>query len=204
VEKLKKKNRIASLYREEDEEMEMILFPAQTLIASPAKEVIIQEAGKHTFTIINEAHLYPEHRVFIKSLLGDLFKIGYTHICFEDLRFDNDIIYTKQNCPDQKKGFYLQESNMAELVREALQTGYYIHSYDTHLQERDSIAASNLLNINNKYPDEKILVVCGFTHNNEMPEEKKVAGYLKQMGTDPLTINQTLFYEANHTEMYKK
>lgn len=61
-----KRFRTAHLGLDEKEKMSV------SIQAVPAADVVLRQAKTKEVVIINEAHLYPQHRVFVKSLLPAL------------------------------------------------------------------------------------------------------------------------------------
>lgn len=154
---------------------------APSVVAEPARQKIVEEARKTSVTMMNEAHLYPEHRVFVKSLLSDLYAIGYRHLCVEDLDLPS-VAKDGWEHPQQTDGFYINEPAMGDLIREAVRIGFELHSYDAPgSSRRDSLAACNLLRIHKKNPQDKMLVFCGFAHNMEHRSSRCAASFFKQM-----------------------
>lgn len=80
-----KRFRTAHLGLDEKEKMSV------SIQAVPAADVVLRQAKTKEVVIINEAHLYPQHRVFVKSLLPALYKLGYRHLCMEDLTFPDTL-----------------------------------------------------------------------------------------------------------------
>lgn len=169
-----------------------------------ASKIILQEANKYTVMMVNEAHLYPQHRIFFKSLLSDLYNLGYKHLCMEDLVLPDTLGYVK--FPERNMGYYIQEPCMGDLVREALKLGFILHSYDVpESKYRDSLAAENIQHICYSYPRDKVLVYCGFSHNMEHRSSTCMASYFKRIsGVDPLTIDQTVYCERELSIYYSQ
>jgi len=108
--------------------------PATVRLSMTAKEVvdarklILKEASKYRVLLINEGHSHPEHRLFTKSLLLDLYKQGYRIFMAEGIWANNTIMAKKY--PVSTDGIYLNEPAYASLVRYALKTGYKVEGYD--------------------------------------------------------------------------
>lgn len=200
---IRKKNEVAEKIREISPVLQKEELLEASIQAFPAKPIVIREASKTSLTMINEAHLYPEHRVFVKSLLKDLYAIGYRHFCVEDLA----VSYSpgeSAEVPQQTDGFYINEICMGDLIREAARIGFQLYAYDAPgTINRDSIAARNILAVYEKHPEEKVLVYCGFSHNMEHRKSSCVAAYLQRIaGLDPLTIDQTVYCEKEQSVYY--
>lgn len=192
-----KRFRTAHLGLDEKEKMSV------SIQAVPAADVVLRQAKTKEVVIINEAHLYPQHRVFVKSLLPALYKLGYRHLCMEDLTFPDTL--QKALFPEKKMGYYIRESCMGDLMREALKLGYRLHAYDVPASKhRDSLAAENVKHIRADYPHDKLLIYCGFSHNMEHRSSACMASCFKRIsGIDPLTIDQTVYCERESSGYYE-
>lgn len=93
-----------------------------------AKKLILKEAGKYRVLMINEGHSHPEHRLFTKSLLQDLYKQGYRLFMAEGIWSNNTI--TAKKYPVSTDGIYLNEPAYASLIRYAIKIGYKVEAYD--------------------------------------------------------------------------
>lgn len=199
---MENKEKASHTYRQEKTALKNSEILIEEVYLQDAKFFIIEQAKDYSVMMINEAHLYPQHRVFFKSLLKELYEIGYRHLCLEDLAAGD---YFGIEYPKNKMGFYINEPTMGELVREALKLGYKLHAYDEpEKSNRDSVAAENIYTIYNTYipKSEKVLVYCGFAHNMES-RKKSMASYFKSISRiDPLTVDQTTYYEAEHSPFY--
>jgi hypothetical protein len=189
-----------------------------------AKIYILNEAKKHKFVLINEAHHDPRHRVFVTSLLEGLFAQGFTHFGIETLSH-TDSLLNKRGYPYISSGEYLIEPQFGNLVREAQKIGFIIFPYEStekldidskksvpekiiaKMDFRDSIQAKNIMHVVEKNPDSKFLIFAGFGH---IAERKKsgwttMATNIKNWtGLDPLTIDQTNMTEHNNEKYNDK
>lgn len=180
----------------------------------PARDYILQEAAKHRIVIFNEAHHQPLHRVFTASFLDTLWNMGFRYFGAEGL-VEFPYHQEKRQFPISGDGFYLDEPQYGNLVRNAMQLGYNVFGYDnhgienfvndsTHLELRDKFQAQKILKILQTDSTVKILIHCGYGHLTE----KKRAGSYKTMGVwikelsgiDPLTIEQTRLTEKGNPE----
>ena len=98
-----------------------------------AVDYIIQQARNKEIVIINEAHHNSSHRVFTKSLLKELFDSGYTNLGLEALSNQSSIDSTlnERKYPIQKTGLYTKDPQFGDLIRTALEIGYYVFPYET-------------------------------------------------------------------------
>jgi hypothetical protein len=89
-----------------------------------AADYIIQEAQKNQVVMINEAHHNSMHRAFTKSLLKRLFDNGYKNLGLEALdRGEHlDSALNNRGYPIQKTGYYTQDPQFGDLLREAIKT----------------------------------------------------------------------------------
>jgi hypothetical protein len=93
-----------------------------------AREFLLQEARKYRVLLINEAHNRPEHRLFTKSLLKELYNDGYRVFLAEGI-WGNSMIGTR-SYPISQDGFYINEPNYASLIRYAKGLGYSTGAYE--------------------------------------------------------------------------
>ena len=173
----------------------------------PAKEYILEKAIDEQVLIINEAHHSSHHRFFTKSLLKELFSLGYTNLGLEALGNGEylDTLLLKRKYPVQETGWYIIEPQFGDLVREAIEIGYNVFPYeqtsDSNGKLREIEQAQNISEIIEQRPSEKFLIHCGFDHALEGTHaswEKAMAGRLKEFtGIDPLTINQVVYSEKS-------
>lgn len=178
-----------------------------------AVDFIVKEAMKNRIIIINEAHHYPRHRVFVQMLLPKLKEIGYTYIGFEALHYDSMLV--KRGFPEKTTNVYENEPNFGNLIRESLKLGYTPFAYEAgkdssgrqlNLNPREIAQAKNINKIFEKNSTAKFIIFCGYDHANEDSVHKKnwdmsMAGRLKQItGIDPLTIDQVKLSEHSSKE----
>ncbi|HET8859992.1 hypothetical protein [Marivirga sp.] len=175
-----------------------------------AADYIIKEAQKNQVVMINEAHHNSMHRAFTKSLLQRLFDNGYKNLGLEAL--DNgenlDSALNSRGYPIQKTGYYTQDPQFGNLIREAIEIGYEVFAYERigtdFGKNREIEQAKNIQKVIESRPNEKFLIHCGFDHlmeGNYSGWEKAMAGRLTEYaGIDPLTINQDEYSERSKTE----
>ncbi len=171
-----------------------------------ASEYIIERAGREQIIIINEAHHFPFHRTFIASLLKGLYAKGFRYYGAETLDYTDSVI-NQRKYPILSSGFYVPEPQFGNLLREALQLGYYLFAYEARTQEslgdakrREFEQARHIQIILEKNPKAKILVHAGYDHIREDSLGgswgKAMAGRLKELtGINPFTIDQEVLTE---------
>ncbi len=174
-----------------------------------ATDYIIREAEKHEWVLINEAHAVPQHRNFVRRLLPALSKAGFKYLALEAIGMtsngmQNDTSIEERGYPTIHSGFYIKEPEFGQLIREAVQHGFEIIGYDQGSgSEREILGAQHILKqIEADGKRGKTLVLCGWDHIKEEETgtywEYALAGRLKEFtGEDPLTINQTQYYERS-------
>ncbi len=175
-----------------------------------AVDYIIQEAQKNQVVMINEAHHNSMHRAFTKSLLQRLFDNGYKNLGLEALDIGNnlDSALNRRGYPVQKTGYYTQDPQFGDLIREAIEIGYEVFAYERlgtdFGKNREIGQAKNIQKVIESKPNEKFLIHCGFAHlmeGNYSGWEKAMAGRLTEYtGIDPLTINQFEYSERSKAE----
>lgn len=170
-----------------------------------AKSVILEKAAQNRILLINEGHHLPNHRVFTRSLLGDLKKLGYRHLGLEAINFDLDTMHSN-GYPTYSSGFYTSEPQFGELIRTAVELGFTVFGYDpedAYDEEREVQQAKNIKAVMDKFPNDKVLVHCGFGHLYENPNSRLMGYQLAQMtNNNPLTVNQ-YDYSERHSLHYE-
>ncbi|WP_445386250.1 hypothetical protein ACT6NV_05465 [Robiginitalea sp. IMCC44478] len=171
----------------------------------PAHDYILERAKNEQIIIINEAHHNSFHRFFTKSLLKDLFELGYKNIGLEALLngTDKDSLLSEREYPITSTGMYISEPQFGNLVRDALEIGYNVFPYeqtsDVNNTEREIEQARYIEEVIRSKPGEKFLIHCGYDHAYEGKHGwwgKAMAEQLKEYtNIDPLTINQTSYDE---------
>jgi len=182
----------------------------QTYKKVNAKNYILEKAKETRIVIINEAHHNSFHRVFTKSLLKKLYDLGYTNLGLEALSTSDslNLALNKRKYPILEDGHYIKEPQFGNLVREALEIGYHLFSYDTLTRGNQSIReiteAKNIQKEIDSKPNEKFLIHCGYAHVHEGEDKSwavTMAQRLKEYTEiDPLTISQTSYSEKGKPE----
>lgn len=175
-----------------------------------ARDYIIEQAATNQVVIINEAHHSSLHRIFTKSLLKELYNVGYRNLGLEALsngKFTDSLLSERQH-PIQKTGHYIKDPQFGDVVRTALDIGYRVFPYEqtsnVNGKPREIEQAKNIQKAMEEHPNEKFLIHCGFDHALEGEHgswEKAMAGRLTEYtGIDPLTINQVVYSERSKPE----
>jgi len=170
-----------------------------------AKRFITFIASNYKVIMLNEANNKPIHRAFAYSLLDVLYTRGYRYLAMEMLNPMPDHELTKLT---YKTGHFATEPVAGELIRQALELGYTLISYqdpegNRHTPtERDSIQALNIANILKDDPQAKIFVYGSYGNIAEKsisPDFIPMGMAFKRMtGIDPLTIDQTDMTEESN------
>jgi hypothetical protein len=158
----------------------------------------IHFAAKNTRVLmINEAHNKPLHSAFVLSLLKDLYKEGYRLLAMEMLNNFSDHELSRLRL---QTGYYTSEPVLGELVREALNIGYRLVSYEdtatSHKPvQRDSVEAANIYQALQQDTAARMLVLASYTHISEKQGEDgfipMALAFKRMSGIDPLTVDQT-------------
>ena len=179
-----------------------------------AVDYIIKKSKTEQIIIINEAHHQPRHRVFTRELLQGLYQQGYRYLGAETIS-EGDTNLNARKYPTQFTGYYTQEPMYGDLIRTALEIGFFVFPYETTVFLSDSTAgkhreieqAKNIKKVLERDPEAKILIHCGYDHllETEVPElEKAMAGRLQEFtGINPFTINQERYTERSSL-MYER
>lgn len=177
-----------------------------------AKDYIVSKAKEHDIIMFNENHFLPRHRNFVRSLLPDLYELGYRYLAIEAIgmlgdgsMYDKDLI--ARGYPIIHTGHYIKEPEFSMLIRTAIEHKYSIIGYDEGSSygysggEREERGANNILSQMELDGNQgKLIVLCGWDHLKEGKSgtywEYALAERLKQKtNKDPLTINQTEYNE---------
>lgn len=168
----------------------------------PARQVILDAAAKTNLVIINEAHFSGLHRVFLRTLLKDLYQLGYTFLGMEALDH-SDTLLNSRKYPVLASGYYTQEPCFGNLIRDALETGYTLFAYEQVYEDstqkamgRELAQAMNIKKVIDRNPSAKMILYCGYDHVYEDSLKTwmglPMAGQIKRLtGINPLTIDQT-------------
>ena len=172
-----------------------------------AKKIIIQKASKNQIIIFNEEHYNPRNRVFVASLLKNLKAAGYKYFAAET--FTNDSTFAKSKHPNLQTGFYTNEPQFGNLIREAVKLNFSFYPYEDTTgasgREREISQAKNLAELFKKEPNAKLIIYCGFDHIFEDSISgwgKAMAGRLKEFtGIDPFTVDQIILSERSEKDI---
>jgi hypothetical protein len=183
-----------------------------TFRITDAKDYIIERAKNERIIIINEAHHIPYHRVFIASLLTELYKAGFRYYGAETINYLDSAINSRKY-PVLTSGYYTVELQFGNLVRKALNDGYFVFGYEARSTEsfsnpevREIEQAKNIYRILQNDPNARILLHSGYDHIREDSVggtwKKAMAARLTDLtGIDPFTINQEVLTERAHPSL---
>lgn len=169
-----------------------------------AIEYILSKADNYQVIMLNEAHHSSLHRNFTKLLLKGLSEKGFKYFGLEAVNQKDSI--NERKFPIQSSGSYTNEPEFGNLLREALELGYFVFGYEASFgrngKQREIEQAENIKKILDKDPQAKIFIHAGFDHIREDENinnwEKAMAGRLKEFtGIDPLTIDQVSMTEKS-------
>ena len=189
-------NRIGSLQAGDLER----LHNAQDVDAITA---IVAEAQSRQIVILNEAHQMPLHRAFAMRLARELRKIGYEYLACETCEEAFDAGYVKQST-----GYYTQEPQYANFLRDASDDGWKFVHYDeirfdkTLSAEQNEIlretrqAANIVAATLARDAKAKVFIYVGHGHGMKRHTDSTqtifMAEYLQKLtNIDPLSIDQT-------------
>jgi hypothetical protein len=195
--------------------------PLDEAEALDALEVIVELARDRQIVILNEAHHIPETRPLTLAVARELRKLGFSYLACE--AFSPAITsYEKTGYPSQKNcSGYLAEPVFADLIRQAGNLGYRFVHYETEnfagpsgdrydsINSREIDQSRHLIErIFAQDPDAKVLIHCGYSHATENWQELDDGRELawmaarlgKELGLDPLTIDQTYQRQKLHPE----
>jgi hypothetical protein len=159
--------------------------------------------------MINEDHINPYTRIFMRDLLEPLQKKGFKVFAAETLSaYDTIFPYHKLK---QGTGFYISEPNYGNLLRSAMYMGYTIYNYENGMdydsttrlsraEFREFQQAKNLVRIVQDSNHPKIIVFAGHGHIKKKGNtgRKMMASFFKDLtGITPFCIDQTVMTEAD-------
>ena len=172
-----------------------------------AREYIIEHSKNEQIIIINEAHTFPNHRIFTHSLLQELYENGYRYLGLEALVETQDTLINERKYPIIESGYYTKEPEFGNFIYTALKIGFTLFGYDYGYErggkEREIAQARNIANFMEQNPHGKVLIHCGHAHViegalNNPTWEKAMAERLKEYTQiNPFTIDQTQFAEKS-------
>lgn len=180
--------------------------------AQEAIAAVVRASAGRRVVILNEAHVASRHRLFLASVARALRGEGFTHLAAET--------FTNFDTPRQSPiaelragaslrpghGYYLNDPVYAEAVREALDLGYRLVSYEQVVEPgqlgaspqsgvpaREQAQAENLAAALKRFPTARFLVHVGYGHLS-----KRAFGLGPMMaeqlqaitGVNPMTIQQ--------------
>jgi hypothetical protein len=177
--------------------------------AQAAIPFLLNQTKDKKIVIINESHHNQMHRVFTTQLLQGLYNQGFRYFGLEGLTTSSghDARINKEKYPTLASGYYTVEPQFGNLIREALQMGFEIFSYENSRggsgKPREIGQAKNIQAFINKHTDGKLLIHCGYDHVVEADTfgswGKAMAGRLKEFtGIDPFTIDQVALTERSN------
>jgi len=166
---------------------------------------LLQNLGNETQVFgINEVHGVSLSRSFIYNMLPILKKKGFNYLVLEGLYEEIQEEHNSSIYPLKNAGWLVAETIMGELQRQAKELGFTLVSYD--VQGTGSNVTRELQSFQNiqdrifkNDPNAKIILFAGHSHVSELPIGKLLpfGAQFLEVGIDPLTINQTDYYERN-------
>ncbi|MEX0596271.1 MAG: hypothetical protein WD512_07200, partial [Candidatus Paceibacterota bacterium] len=181
------------------------LFNDYTMV--DATEFIVKASKNYHFTSINESHFSGLNRNYVRSLLLPLWESGYRYFAMEALS-QRDSLINSRSIPLMSSGYYFNEVNLGNLVREAKKIGYKLIAYDEFFNTenndqnqslREKAQAQNLYDqtlANDSIG--KVLIYSGHDHQvtENMNGNRFMGGWLREIsGLDLLTIEQVIMTE---------
>lgn len=173
----------------------------KSAVELPAQATLSRLSAPYDILLMDELHHLPQHRVFLHSMLKQLYVNGYRYLALEALY--EDVMKTKTVSVDA--GVYTREPNFANMIKEAIRLGFTVFGYEgsdfSSNTIRDSIAAVNIL----KQWDPgngKLIVYGGPAHiNKEETRWGKSVGYwLTRAGYKTFSATQTGLYYSDQPE----
>lgn len=174
--------------------VDSIISKRNAIINDAVFDSISEASSRTNVVMLNEMHWKPNHRVVASKLLKALNNKGYKYLAIEAVYKNRDSLLNFRGYPIKNDGYYTREPYFGLFIREALDLGFKIVSYDNfETNNREETQAKNIKKIIEKDSTAKIFVYAGIAHINEKEtvKGKRMAAYFKELtNIDPLTINQ--------------
>ena len=168
-------------------------------INDDALNYLIQKSKDERVVMLNENHFIPNHRILAEILIDSLYNYGFRYLAMEGI-YESDIVLNERRFAITSTGYYTREPMMANLIRKAIDKGYYVFGYDffEDVKDREKNGAYNIIQKSiAKDSIGKVFVLAGHGHINEAettPHREMMARmFFLQSGIDPLTIHQEGF-----------
>lgn len=91
------------------------------------KDFIVDKAKSYRMVMINEAHDRPQHRIFTKSMLKDLYDQGFNVLMVEGMWYSSNAM--SKGYPVDTDGAYINEPVYASMIRYARKIGFDVETY---------------------------------------------------------------------------
>ena len=181
--------------------------------SAAALPYIIDRAKQRQIVIVNERHHVSTDRLLTISLLAPLAELGYRYLAIEAV-WNGDPV-NERGYAVGATGYYVNDTVFAEMIREAVATGYTIVPYEIEGHQGSEGGEAGSIRRNREYwqatnlrertlkldANAKVLIHCGYSHLLESEDAGWMASILKSAtGIDPLTVDQTLLSERSASE----
>ncbi|MCL1850528.1 MAG: hypothetical protein FWF70_03855 [Bacteroidetes bacterium] len=160
-----------------------------------ALNYLIQKCKDERVVMINENHFTPHNRILGEIILDSLYNYGFRYLAMEAI-FDNEDVLNQRGFAVTHTGFYTREPIMANLIRKAIEKGYYVFGYDNFTSDREKEQALHIYQKTlAKDSTSKVLVFAGFQHIDETEGARNwmARKFFLLTGIDPLTVEQQRF-----------
>jgi len=185
-----------------------------SILRSPIKAVdaqkyILENYSKEPLLMFNEAHNRGQHRAFLRSMLPELYKAGYTYLAMEALSLADSAL-NRRKYPVKSSGYYIREPAFGQLVRDALALGFILIPYEdtSKIQkDREKSQAQNIFNFQVAHPGAKMIIWAGHDHIYKLPYGGKTrmgAILCDLTGSDIPSFDCTALKEFNKKEFENK
>lgn len=157
-----------------------------------ALNYLIQKSKDERVVMINENHYAPHHRILAEILMDSLYNYGFSYLAMEAI-WEDDTVLNKRGFAITNTGFYTREPMMANLIRKAIEKGYYVFGYDDYTNDREKNQARNIFQKTlDKDTLSKVLVLAGFGHidKTERTRNWMAREFFLLTRIEPFTINQ--------------
>lgn len=160
---------------------------------------------------LNEVHTVPVFRKILYQSLTDLRAKGFKYLALETLYYEKQGQVNLDKKPRKDLGFFNGEITMGDVMRRAKEMDFELIAYDAQgvgsQSKRELLSFQNIIERTlEKDPNSKIILFAGHSHIAEakIGRIKNLGLQFREYGIDPLTINQTAYYERNVSGLIKE
>ncbi len=183
-----------------------VAVPSEHLQTVKASKWLLEAARNSRVLMFNENHYEPQARVFVRSLLPELRRAGFTHIGLEAFQPSS-----VPNAYQSSAGYYTVEPTFAALMAEATSLSFVVFGYEATqfadhsasieemIAAREKSEAENLRAAVGSFPQNaRVVIFAGWSHIAEKPLDDGLgpsktrwmaARFFEETNIDPFTVD---------------